>query len=310
MMYHLTLVMIWRMRKLSSSGWRSILGIDSRYQVNEYGDVRKTVNGKHIPISTKSGYVEVSTDSGNRTKIYVDYAVASAFVPNPDNKCGIFHLDQCKDNCVASNLVWANISDVFEPKTSDIEGEIWKYIPEYANKYQASNLGRIRSMSGIESYTFKGTTFYRMRIGKVLKPYVTGQGYLTVNPVSLDGRVIPKSVHRLVASTFIPNPNNFPQVNHIDGNKQNNNASNLEWVTREGNMQHAKIHKLWDPKLCGMNSAIANGKRVVCVTDGHHFLSVTAAARFYGMDYNSVIESIETGRSRKGFTFNWDDSSS
>lgn len=66
----------------------------------------------------------------------------------------------------------------------------------------------------------------------------------------VDGK--PKSpigVHRLVAEFFVPNPNNHPHVNHLDGNKRNNNASNLEWTTAFGNFQHARATGLFKAKL-------------------------------------------------------------
>ena len=70
-------------------------------------------------------------------------------------------------------------------------------------------------------------------------PYLHPEsGYFGMNLYS-NGRGYPKRVHRLVAETFIPNPENKPEVNHKDGNKQNNSVDNLEWVTRSENMLHA-----------------------------------------------------------------------
>ena len=63
-------------------------------------------------------------------------------------------------------------------------------------------------------------------------------GYVFVM-FNINGKSYRKTVHRIVAKSFIPNPENKEQVNHIDGNKQNNNISNLEWNTRSENMQHA-----------------------------------------------------------------------
>lgn len=74
------------------------------------------------------------------------------------------------------------------------------------------------------------------RIFKRLDPPVSSSGYKFV-------RIGPKTypVQRVVAMAFIPNPENKPQVNHIDGNKTNNSVSNLEWVTNQENMQHARV---------------------------------------------------------------------
>lgn len=84
--------------------------------------------------------------------------------------------------------------------------------------YQVSSYGNIRNI----------------QTGKYLKPALKRTGYFSVRINKKD-----QLVHRLVAQAFIPNPNNLPQVNHIDGCKTNNHVSNLEWCTREGNMQHA-----------------------------------------------------------------------
>ena len=70
--------------------------------------------------------------------------------------------------------------------------------------------------------------------GRKVKPQPNGKGYLRVH---IAGRM--RFVHRLVAEKYVPNPNNLPQVNHKDGNKKNNRADNLEWVSNYENRQHA-----------------------------------------------------------------------
>lgn len=81
------------------------------------------------------------------------------------------------------------------------------------------------------------TTVYTSK-EKVLKPYDNGYGYMLVD-MRKNGKRYMRLVHRLVAETFLPNPNNLPQINHIDGNKSNNTLSNLEWCTCSGNQYHA-----------------------------------------------------------------------
>ena len=91
-----------------------------------------------------------------------------------------------------------------------------------------------------EYYTIdKNGNVFSIRKNKYLKPYLDRKnGYLSV-ALHKDGTHKNYRVHRLVAETFISNPSNLPQVNHIDGNKLNNNVENLEWCTSQQNIQHA-----------------------------------------------------------------------
>ena len=111
--------------------------------------------------------------------------------------------------------------------------EIWKPVVGFEGLYEVSSLGRIKSLS---KYTYsKG--YPQLRKEKILSPCKTGKyrNYLTVK---LNDRHNYK-VHRLVAEAFIPNPENKPQINHIDGNTGNNIVTNLEWCTNDENQKHA-----------------------------------------------------------------------
>jgi len=99
--------------------------------------------------------------------------------------------------------------------------------------YEVSNLGRVRSLDRI-CYGLKA----RRVDGKIIRPATNKFGYANVN-LFRDGRCKSIHVHRLVALAFVPNPLNLPVVNHIDGNKGNSIAINLEWTTDQGNRQHA-----------------------------------------------------------------------
>lgn len=109
--------------------------------------------------------------------------------------------------------------------------DTWKDVEGYEGLYQVSNTGLIRSLD-----RFDNTNKYLK--GRTLRPGKKETGYLLVVLCKEGHRAI-RTVHRLVAAAFIPNPNNLPQVNHIDGVKTNNLASNLEWVTKSENAKHA-----------------------------------------------------------------------
>ena len=110
--------------------------------------------------------------------------------------------------------------------------EIWKDIIGYENLYQVSNLGNVKSLC------FGARNKRKSNITRLLKTNSNNFGYLKVE-LYKDGKSKIKYVHRLVAEAFIPNPDQKPQVNHIDGNKANNTLSNLEWVTSSENLSHA-----------------------------------------------------------------------
>lgn len=115
------------------------------------------------------------------------------------------------------------------------ENEIWKDIPEYEGYYQASNLGRIRSVDRI-SIMKDGRS--RKRQGCIIKSELNNSGYKLVH-LYIDGKRSAVLVHRMIALTFIENKDNKAYVNHVDCNKQNNELYNLEWCTGFENMKHA-----------------------------------------------------------------------
>lgn len=105
--------------------------------------------------------------------------------------------------------------------------EIWKDVVGFEGVYQVSNLGRVRSLG-----------FDIWHKGRILKPHLDSRGYYLMVGLNRNKHPHHKNVHRLVAEAFIPNPNNYPCVNHKDECKTNNNVDNLEWCTYEYNMNY------------------------------------------------------------------------
>lgn len=126
-----------------------------------------------------------------------------------------------------------------------MEKEIWRDIAGYEGYYQVSNFGRVRSLDKMQNYN--GSV--RLHKGKILKPNNDGRGYLIVD-LSKNNKSVTRTIHRLVAIAFLDNPNNLPQVNHKDEDKENNfvfvnkdgsvdlNKSNLEWCTVSYNVNY------------------------------------------------------------------------
>lgn len=120
--------------------------------------------------------------------------------------------------------------------------EIWKPIKDYEGLYEISNLGRVKSLEKTiyfdtrnQHQKYKGIREYKERILKT-KPNSCGYQQVTL---CKNNKKSQKLVHIMLAEAFIPNLENKPQVNHIDGNKANNDLDNLEWVTNTENLQKA-----------------------------------------------------------------------
>lgn len=122
--------------------------------------------------------------------------------------------------------------------------EEWKDVVGYEGLYRVSNFGRVKSLRRT------ATNGRRSVPERILKTHEVRDGYITV---VLYKNKIPKrlSVHRLVATAFLQNKNNYPFVNHKDENKKNNHVENLEWCTREYNMNYGTVGKRISRKRFG-----------------------------------------------------------
>lgn len=113
--------------------------------------------------------------------------------------------------------------------------EVWKDIPGYEGLYQVSNMGEVKSLARVIER--RGNTPMRLQ-ERILRRRINRKGYAIV-ALCKESEMWNRTVHRIVAQTFIPNPNNLPEINHINGVKTDNRMVNLEWVTTKANVKHS-----------------------------------------------------------------------
>lgn len=166
--------------------------------------------------------------------------------------------------------------------------EIWKDIDNYEGYFQVSNTGRVRSLDRTIS-TARGAVSIK---GIIRKPNINNSGYLYL-PLTKNNVHWYAKVHRLVAKAFIDNPNNYSDVNHIDGNKLNNNVDNLEWCSHSENQKKAFANGLnYSPSLGRKGKLSFNKKSVILtrISDGKEFIFETLrdAAHALNLNENSI----------------------
>ena len=159
--------------------------------------------------------------------------------------------------------------------------EIWKKIDGYENIYKISNKGNVKSIARF------GT------IGGIIKPFYRN-GYARVK-LFKNGKEKIYSIHILVAKAFVPNINNKPQINHKDGNKKNNCAYNLEWVSAKENVEHAYLNGLRKTKKVAQ---IKNGKII------NTFLNVYRASLETKIQYTSIYWCVN-GKYKQAGGYEW-----
>lgn len=162
------------------------------------------------------------------------------------------------------------------------EKEIWKKYPEYAG-IEVSTLGNVRTIDRVTS----GEKRTRFTKGRILKQSYN-RGYLQVF-FRVNGKLVGKYVHRLIAEAFIPNHDNLPQINHKDCNRANNDVSNLEWCTASYNAKYRNKF--------GVSNAETQGHPLFAINLStlkvSHFRAQGEASRVLGIqhsDINSVIK--------------------
>ena len=177
--------------------------------------------------------------------------------------------------------------------------EIWKDIKGYEGLYQVSNMGRIKSLGNNKT-----------RKEKILSLKPSNNGYIKVY-LCKNGKQKPFSVHRLVAQAFLPNPDNLPEVNHIDENKENNHVKNLEWCDRKYNMTYGTRNERASASRKGKkhkkHKKHKRKKQILCVETGEIFDTSQDVINtmFNGKGYPSYIRANSRGKTKSAYGYHF-----
>lgn len=249
------------------------------YSITPEGEVYSKYSDTYLKKFIKDGYYEVLLSFGTGSErleqwLRVDWLVAMHYLINPNNYAHIKHLDGNLLNNNVSNLKWVPFCT--EEESKEIMGYRGKYIITTTGKVFNNYTGQLMKTRLIKGYPHVGLRIY-------------------------DGQTSKQKlfkVHRLVAEYFLPNPNNYPIVNHKDGNKLNADVSNLEWTTFEGNINHAirtgLINTSWTKEL---------GAVAITLIEDYKWSS-SEVANLLGKTKGSILYLYQRGYINLGLTVN------
>lgn len=300
-----------KIESLPNEEWRDVVGYEGLYMVSNLGIVKRLSmiknNKKYSEIilsasmDSKHGYLSVSI-SGKNIKLH--RIIASAFIPNPENKKQVNHKNGIRNDNRIDNLEWKNSNEniqhsvkylrggylkenvdlslnekYYKNSVDSLHGEIWRDVLNFEGLYMISNLGRVKTVSrSFKNINNKTRTIRE----KLIKPQYS-KGYLQVL-LFIKGKSYTNHIHRLIAQSFIPNPENKPQVNHKNGKRDDFRIENLEWVTCSENMTHS--YRTLKRKISGCYGINTKNRKKVAQYDLggnliNTFLSLAEAGSFF-----------------------------
>lgn len=259
---------------LENEIWKIIPNSEEKYAISNYGRVYG-FKRKKLLSNGKRSYIDMSINQENILAI-IPKLLRELFTDEE------------------------NLSKWKKPKS--LNGEIWKDIPDYEGIYQVSTLGRIKLLDRVCTHynSIHGSKFLSERI---MKQEIGSNGYYRVN-LTKNSKSKHPTVHRLVGLTFISNPENKPQINHLNGNKLDNRVDNLQWVSISENTIHAietgliKVRKGDECSMRKIDSVKAKEIKELLFKKSENKLSLQKIADICGTTRN-IVKDIHNGNSWK-----------
>lgn len=304
--------------------WKDIPGYEGLYQISDEGKVKRLPHAFHsirkdgceydtflperlLQVNSR-GCVGLLTGDIFKDK-RIDDLLALTFLGL--SRGDYIHKDNDPNNMQIDNLVSCKGT---ANKVSD-EDEVWKPIIinhiDYSGLYECSNKGRIRSKYRVVARGDSGMTL-PSRILK-LTPHTHARNHYLLASLCKDSKTKQYLVHRIVATLFVNNPDPIQKtmVNHLDSDKSNNCAENLEWVSNQENVDYAWSHGEISADTLKQNVEAMNNsnrskwRKVICIESGSSFSSIEEASREACISSYLVQKSCETKQKVKGLTFSY-----
>jgi len=207
--------------------WKAVIGFEGLYEISNYGNFKRLpgykLNCWKQRVIRLESYPKPSAKTSDTMYLYKD----GEGLEKQTKKA--YKIDEL----LLKHFDIREINYKINPVV-DLTGEIWKVINGYPD-YEISNKGRVKALSKVRN-SIHGTRTTREKI--ITQHYNKLLGYIYVNMYQ-KGMPTSRSLHRIIAINWIPNPENKREVNHIDGNKQNNSIENLEWMSSLENTRHS-----------------------------------------------------------------------
>jgi hypothetical protein len=285
--------------------WLPINGYDNKYYISNFGNVYSNNVQRNMNLKNNNNdrYTVNLSKNNIKTDFYVHRLVAEHFIPNPENKPEVDHINRNRKINHIDNLRWVTSKENSANKGVTVikkKIDLSMFI-NHCNIYGYGNLFTSDTLYHIHEYLNYGITIYgdifNIERKKWLHPYIEDTGYIMV-ALSKNGKTISFRLHRLMALIFIPNPDNKPLVNHIDGKKTNPYYKNLEWCTAKENAIHAVETGLTSMRVnvCQFTLDKAFIKMYVTITD---------ATNAVGLKCTDTINNICKGIKKTAKNFLW-----